>query len=131
MASEGDIDRYVRVFVKIRDEKAQVAREAKEKEAVLTEELDKIRRALLDYCKENGVEKVGTASGTFFRSVKTRYSTSDWESMHKFILKHELPDLLDKRINQGNMRQFLEENPEQLPPGLNVDREYAVTVRRK
>tara|TARA_R110000787_G_scaffold217336_1_gene326178 strand:- start:117 stop:512 length:396 start_codon:yes stop_codon:yes gene_type:complete len=131
MASEGDIDRFVRVFVKIRDEKAQVAREAKEKEAVLTEELDKIRRALLDYCKENGVEKVGTASGTFFRSVKTRYSTSDWESMHKFILKHEIPDLLDKRINQGNMRQFLEENPEQLPPGLNVDREYAVTVRRK
>ena len=89
MASEGDIDRFVRVFVKIRDEKAQVAREAKEKEAVLTEELD------------------------------------------KFILKHEIPDLLDKRINQGNMRQFLEENPEQLPPGLNVDREYAVTVRRK
>ena len=131
MASEGDMDRFVRVFVKIRDEKAQVAREAKEKEAVLTEELDKIRRALLDYCKENGVEKVGTASGTFFRSVKTRYSTSDWESMHKFILKHEIPDLLDKRINQGNMRQFLEENPEQLPPGLNVDREYAVTVRRK
>ena len=125
MASEGDIDRFVRVFVKIRDEKAQVAREAKEKE------LDKIRRALLDYCKESGVEKVGTASGTFFRSVKTRYSTSDWESMHKFILKHEIPDLLDKRINQGNMRQFLEENPEQLPPGLNVDREYAVTVRRK
>ena len=72
MASEGDIDRFVRVFVKIRDEKAQVAREAKEKEAVLTEELDKIRRALLDYCKESGVEKVGTASGTFFRSVKTR-----------------------------------------------------------
>ena len=131
MASEGDIDRFVRVFVKIRDEKAHVAREAKEKEAVLTEELDKIRRALLDYCKESGVEKVGTASGTFFRSVKTRYSTSDWESMHKFILKHEIPDLLDKRINQGNMRQFLEENPEQLPPGLNVDREYAVTVRRK
>jgi hypothetical protein len=131
MASEGDMDRFVRVFVKIRDEKAHVAREAKEKEAVLTEELDKIRRALLDYCKENGVEKVGTASGTFFRSVKTRYSTGDWESMHKFILKHEIPDLLDKRINQGNMRQFLEENPEQLPPGLNVDREYAVTVRRK
>jgi hypothetical protein len=27
--------------------------------------------------------------------------------------------------------QFLKENPETLPPGLNVDSEYSVTVRRK
>lgn len=126
-----DMERLVKVFVKIRDKKAEVAREAKEKEAVLEEQLSMIRVKLLNYCKENGIEKVGTESGTFFRSVKTRYGTNDWGSMHKFILEHGLPELLDKRINQGNMKQFLEENPELLPPGLNVDREYAVTVRRK
>lgn len=128
---DDDIDRLVRVFVKIRDKKAEVTREAKDQEAALEADLVKIRRKLLAYCKETGVEKVGTESGTFFRSVKTRYGTSDWESMHKFILEHEIPDLLDKRINQTNMKQFLEENPDLLPPGLNVDREYAVTVRRK
>jgi hypothetical protein len=29
------------------------------------------------------------------------------------------------------MKQFLEEHPELLPPGLNVDSEYTITVRRK
>jgi hypothetical protein len=28
------------------------------------------------------------------------------------------------------MKQFLEENPDLLPMGLNVDREYTVVVRR-
>ncbi len=29
------------------------------------------------------------------------------------------------------VEQFLEENPEELPAGLNVDAEYTITVRRK
>jgi hypothetical protein len=51
--------------------------------------------------------------------------------MGKFIVEHGVPDLLDKRIHQSNMKQFLEENPDLLPPGLNVDKEYSITVRRK
>ena len=62
---------------------------------------------------------------------KKRFWTSDWEAMSKFIVENEAVDLLEKRISQGNMRQFLEENPEQHPPGLNADNEYTITVRRK
>jgi hypothetical protein len=51
--------------------------------------------------------------------------------MNRFIVENEAVDLLEKRIHQGNMKQFLEENPEVLPPGLNADSEYSITVRRK
>jgi hypothetical protein len=40
-------------------------------------------------------------------------------------------ELLERRIHQSNMKQFLEENPDLHPMGLNVDSEYAITVRRK
>jgi hypothetical protein len=50
--------------------------------------------------------------------------------MHKFILEHGVPELLEKRLQQTNMRAFLEENPELLPPGLNSNAEYSVTIRR-
>lgn len=131
MSKQEDVDKLVRVFIKMRDKKAEIAKEAQEKESELEEKMTKIRRALLNYCKENEVESVRTESGTFFRSIKARYTTTDWSSMNKFILEHQAVELLDKRINQGNMKQFLEENPDLLPPGLNIDREYAVTVRRK
>jgi len=67
----------------------------------------------------------------FYRSVKTRYWTSDWESMHKFILEHDVPEFFEKRLNQTCVRQFLEDNPDLVPKGLNVDSEYVITVRRK
>lgn len=131
MSKQEDVDKLVRVFIKMRDKKAEIAKEAQEKESELEEKMTKIRRALLNYCKENEVESVRTESGTFFRSIKARYTTTDWSSMNKFILEHQAVELLDKRINQGNMKQFLEDNPDLLPPGLNIDREYAITIRRK
>jgi hypothetical protein len=51
--------------------------------------------------------------------------------MHKFIREHEAMELLERRIHQTNMKQFLEEHPELRPAGLNIDREYAITIRRK
>ena len=103
----------------------------KEEDGKLTEQMDKVKKALLEYCKEQGVDSVKTSAGLFYRSAKTRYWTSDWSNMHEFVLEHEAPELLDKRLNQTNMKQFLEENPDLVPKGLNVDSEYVVSVRRK
>ena len=126
-----DLDRLVSVYIKIRDKKAEVQAALKEQEEELNTKLKRIEQVLLSHCKDNGVESVRTGNGTFYRSVKSKFSTNDWDAMGKFILEHQVPDLLEKRIHQGNMKQFLEENPELLPPGLNSDSEYTVTVRRK
>jgi len=126
-----DLDRLVSVYVKIRDKKSELAAEFNEKEKELDAKLDKLKAVLLEHCKETGVESVKTASGTFWRTQRKRFWTSDWEAMNRFIVDNEAVDLLEKRIHQGNMKQFLEENPDALPPGLNADSEYSITVRRK
>lgn len=126
-----DLDKLVSVYIKIRDKKAELIAAMTAQEEDFNLKLKAIELKLLEHCKENGVESVRTESGTFYRSVKFRYGTSDWESMGKFILENEAPELLEKRIHQGNMRQFLEDNPDKLPRGLNCDSEYTVTVRRK
>jgi hypothetical protein len=127
---QAHLDKLIAVYVKIRDKRAEVVRELKEQEEELVVKLDMIKAALLEHCKETGLESGKTESGSFYRSVKSKYWTSDWESMNKFILENEAVDLMGKRLHQGNMKQFLEENPELHPPGLNTDREFTVTVRR-
>lgn len=124
------VDRLVSVYIKIREKKAQIAAQLKEEEALLNDKLEVVKAALLEHCKTNNVESVRTSRGTFFRKIHTKYWTSDWESMNKFIKDNDAVDLLEKRLHQGNMRQFLEENPDKLPPGLNVDSAYTITVRR-
>ena len=126
-----DLDRLVSVYIKIRDKKNELAATFAEQEKELEGKLDKVKQALLEHCKATGTESVKTASGTFWRTQRKRFWTSDWEAMNRFIVENEAVDLLEKRIHQGNMKEFLEENPEVLPPGLNADSEYSITVRRK
>lgn len=124
------VDKLVSAYIKVRDKKNEVTQELKEREAEYDQKLDIIKAALLEHCQDTGVESVRTEAGTFYRTVKKRFWTSDWEALNQFILEHEAVDLLEKRIHQGNMKSFLEENPDLLPPGVNADSEYTVNVRR-
>lgn len=118
-------------YLKIRNKRSELSADFKEKDKVLVEQMDKVKKALLEYCNEHGLDSVKTPAGLFYRSVKTRYWTSDWESMYQFVLENEIPEFFDKRLNQASVKQFLEENPDLVPKGLNVDSEYAIAVRKK
>lgn len=125
------VDKLTKVYLKIRDKRAELKAKYEAEDDQLSAQLDEIKRALLDYCKAQNVESVRTPAGLFYRSLKTRYWTNDWESMNKFILDNAIPEFYEKRLNQTSVKQFLEENPDVLPPGLNVDSEYVITVRKK
>ena len=129
-ASALSVDKLTKVYLKIRQKRQELATEYKAQDEKLTKQMDLVKRELLSYCKEHNVESVKTTEGTFYRQVKRRYWTSDWESMYKFVLDNQVPEFFDKRLNQSNVRQFLEENPEMVPPGLNVESEYTVSVRK-
>jgi phage pi2 protein 07 len=124
-------EKLVKVYLKMKakHDEMRIAYEAEEKK--LAEQMGKVKSALLAFCKEQKVDSVRTGEGLFYRSVKTNYWTNDWKSMHQFIVEHKVPQLLHERIHQTNLKEFLEANPDLLPPGLNVDSEYTITVRRK
>jgi hypothetical protein len=120
-------EKLVRVYLKMKAAKENLDAEVKKVET----QMGQVKTALLAYLKDQNVESVRTAEGLFYRSVKKRYTTNNWEAMGKFVLEHQVPELYEKRLHQGNLQQFLEEHPDLLPPGLNVDSEYTVTVRKE
>lgn len=125
------VEKLTKAYLKIRAKRAELSAAFKAEDDGLAKQQDKVKQALLEYCKEQNVESVRTSEGLFYRSVKTRYWTSDWESMHRFILANEVPEFFEKRLNQSVVKQFLDENPDLVPPGLNVDSEYTIAVRKK
>lgn len=125
-----DADKLVQVYIKIRDAKAKLTREYEAKYAELQEKLGIIEQELLEICKTTGQNGGKTSNGTFTRSVKTFYWSSNWDAMRSFVKEHDAIDLIEQRIHQGNMKTFLQENPDLLPVGLNVDSRYAITVKR-
>lgn len=124
------VDRLVAAYIKMRDRRAELLRQYEAEDADVKTQMEAVESRLLDLCKEIGADTLGSKHGKVMRTVKTRYWTSDWESMHKFILEHKMPELLERRLSQTTIKQLLEENPDLMPPGLNTDSRYAVTIRR-
>ena len=120
-------EKLVKVYLKMRAAKADLEAQVKKIDA----QMDQVKAGLLDYLKVQNLETVRTGEGLFYRSVKKRFTTNNWEAMGKFVLEHQIPELYEKRLHQGNMQTFLEEHPDLLPPGLNVDSEYQITVRKE
>lgn len=130
MDKELNIDAMVAAYRKIRDAKAEKEAKHKEEVAELNSQLDTISARLIDIFNEQDVESLRTPSGTVTRRVITRYWTNDWSAMYDFIKEQDAPYLLEQRIHNGHMREFMEENPELVPVGLNSDTRYAITVRK-
>lgn len=131
MEDESRLGKLTSAYIKIRDKRRELMAEFTKEDDALKAQQDKIKLHLLSFCKENDIDSVRTEAGLFYRTQKKRYWTSDWESMNKFIMEHGVPEFYEKRLNQGVVRGFLEENPDLLPPGLNVESEYIISVRRK
>lgn len=124
-------DKLVAAYIKMRDAKDALTREYEVKANEIKEQMEKVEEALLEICKATGQDGGKTVHGTFTRTVKTRYTATNWDAMRRFIKEHDAIDLLEQRISQLKMKQFLSENPGLLPEGLNADSRYAVVVRRK
>ena len=124
-------DKLTKAYINIRSERSALAADFKEKDGELSRKLDRLKQAMLDHCERHNAESVRTSEGLFFRSKKTKYWVNDWDAMHNFIKEHDVPELLDKRINQSNTRQFLEENPTLVPDCLNTETELVISVRKK
>lgn len=109
------LDKLVAIHAKIKAKLELLDKQIAELEEQRTE----IRIAIKDQMKALGLTSVQTSYGTVSLMKKTRYNTQDWDSFKAFVLEHQVVDLLEKRIAQTNMAQFLEENPGVVPPGLN------------
>jgi hypothetical protein len=123
--TEIPLEKLVGVYIKMRTKKELLEGEAKQ----IDNQMREVKVAINDRMRETGLDSIRTAAGTAYRTVKTTYAPSDWGLMYQFILDHNMPELLEKRLHQGNVKKYLEENPEDVPPGLNSTMEYSVTVK--
>ncbi len=124
------MDKLAKIYRKIKSEIDTLTQEYDTKIERLKAQQDEIRFAMKDQMRAIGVTSVRTESGTVSMFTKTRYNTQDWDSFKKFIIEHEVVDLLEKRIAQTNMARFLEDNPGLVPPGMNSTTEFEIRVTK-
>ena len=125
--SELTAEKLAKIYVKIREKR----RELSKQDDALKEQLDAVASQLLEICKEQGATTIRTEHGTVSRRTTKNFWTSDWESFYKFIKDNDAFSLMFQRINNTNMAQYLEENPDTHPPGLNADVTQTIVIVKR
>jgi len=130
MTQEITAGKLAATYIKIRDKRAELLRAYEAEDNELKADLESLEELMLDKCKEEDADSIKTPFGTIIRSVKQRFWPADWEIFNQYVINHEALGLLEKRVHQTNMAQWIEDHPDDPPPGLNIDRRYSASVRR-
>lgn len=119
-------EQLVKLYIKLRDAIEEKEREIKEK----VKKQDMIAQELLVRCDTAGGNISITGVGRITRRTSKRYWTTNWPALYNMIKEHDAFHLLHQRITTTAMEEFLEQNPNLMPEGLNLDTNQTVVVTR-
>lgn len=124
-------EELVGAYIAIRTQREILLREYEEKDKALKADMMQLEAAMLDVCNQINADSIRTSHGTVMRKLNERFFCQDWDNFYKFLMEQEAPHLLERRIHQSNFKEFMKDHENSgLPPGVNVMREYGVTVRK-
>jgi hypothetical protein len=125
------MNELVKAYLTIRNEREKIESEYKERDMQLKADMAILEQEMLAGCNDMKVESLRTDSGTVIKSLKERYTCADRDNFNKFVLETGAVELFEARLHQGNFKEFMSErHHEGLPPGVNVMREFTITVRK-
>ena len=129
--SNVNVEDLVDAYLAIRTERERIAALYEEEDKALKADMAEIEQLMLGVCNEVNADSIKTRHGTVMRSLKERAVCSDWDNFRTFVQEHGLVDLLERRIHQSNFKEFMKDHESDgLPPGVNVMREFGITVRK-
>lgn len=129
--SSVNTDDLVDAYIGLREQRERLLHEYEAADKLLKAEQAQLEQALLEICNQVNADSIKTNRGTVMRKLNERFFCDDWDNFYRFVLDNEAVQLLERRIHQGNFREFMRDHVgDGLPPGVNVMREYGVSVRK-
>lgn len=124
------MDRLAKVYVKIRDKISDLTRDYETQVETLKAQQAQVSSTMKDQLRAMGTLSSKTEFGTVSLITKTRYYAMDKDAFKRFVIENDAADLYEQRVAQKNMAEFLDKNPGNVPPGLNIVSEIEVSVRK-
>ena len=117
-------------YIELRKQRKALLTKYEEIDKTLSSEMDEISKQMLGICNDINANTIRTPNGTISRKTTTRFNTSDWSAFYNMVNQYDAPYLLQKRISDIALAEFLEEHPEAEPPGLIKNVSYQISVRK-
>ena len=125
------LDDYVGAYIAIRNQRDALKRKYELDDSSLKDELKKLEAVMLMECNNINADSIKTGSGTIIKTLRENFVCSDWDGLKSFIMENNLIELLQQRLHNGNLKEYLvNHGNDGLPPGINSIREYNIVVKK-
>lgn len=122
----GDV---IRTYMKLRDQKAAIEAEIKERVADLKGKMEKLEAYLKTQMDAQGLTSFKSDYGTAFLTTTDYANVADWDAVIGFIRDNEAYDMLEKRVSKIAVRGYIEAN-KAVPPGITYGTKLEVNIRK-
>ena len=122
----GDV---IRTYMKLRDQKAAIEAETKERVADLKAKMEKLEAYLKAQMDAQGLTSFKSDYGTAFLTTTDYANVADWDAVIRFIRDNEAYDMLEKRVSKIAVRGYIEAN-KAVPPGITSGTKLEVNIRK-
>ena len=126
-----ELSRWAEVYDAARQRRAELDKAYKEKRAEIDSLLEKAKSEMLAIMHELDAKSLTLNTGTRIeRVIKYTPRVFDWDSFLQFVDRHKAYDLLQRRVAQRNVLDYMKET-DIVPPGLEVHQEYTLRLTKK
>ena len=122
----GDV---IRTYMKLRDQKAAIEGEVKERIADLKGKMEKLEAYLKTQMDAQGLTSFKSDYGTAFLTTTDYANVADWDAVLTFVRDNEAYDMLEKRVSKIAVRGYIEAN-KAVPPGITYGTKLEVNIRK-
>jgi hypothetical protein len=122
----GDV---IRTYMKLRDQKAAIEGDVKERVAELKAKMEKLEAYLKTQMDAQGLTSFKSDYGTAFLTTTDYANVADWDAVLDFIRENEAFDMLEKRVSKIAVRGYIEQT-KAVPPGINYGTKLEVNIRK-
>jgi len=123
------VDSVIKKYMKLRDEKAAIEAEIKERVDKIKADMAKLEAFLKAKMDADGLTSFKSEHGTAFLTTTDFANIEDWDAVLKFIREEEAYDMLEKRVSKTAVRGYIDANKE-VPPGIRYGTKLDVNIRK-
>lgn len=129
MSTTPNVGDVIRTYIKLRDQKAAIEAETKERVADLKAKMEKLEAYLKAQMDAQGLTSFKSDYGTAFLTTTDYANVADWDAVIRFIRDNEAYDMLEKRVSKIAVRGYIEAN-KAVPPGITYGTKLEVNIRK-
>lgn len=129
--SELDDASLLKIFIALRDRRAQRKTAYDADDAEDKDKQNKIEVEFLRRFNERGIDNVSSRDhGTAYRSTRSSATVADFEAFLGHVKTQDAWELLERRVNKKAVQEYRDVHDD-LPPGVNWSEAQVVNFRRK